>query len=217
MPRVPFLNRTNNNKMKKLSLLTFLSILALTSSFPQQTNISKMIQKVSADDLYNFVDILASEEYEGRLTGHPGYDRSADWVIEKFKEFGVKPLGENDTFLQKFPHPYTDVFEGCKLVFHDPENGETSTINNTYAFIDGNVVDSGVRDVTASSIGLSAVANLSSAGQLQAAFQSDTSMSAGQIKVSSSSMTFGDSQSISSNSILIEASSSNGARIIIAD
>jgi len=42
-------------------------------------------------------------------------------------------------------------------------------------------------------------------------------MSAGQIKVSSSSMTFGDSQSISSNSILIEASSSNGARIIIAD
>ena len=72
-------------------------------------------------------------------------------------------------------------------------------------------------NVTASTIGLSAVANLSSAGQLQAAFNSDTSMSAGQIKVSSSSMTFGDSQSISSNSILIEASSSNGARIIIAD
>ena len=72
-------------------------------------------------------------------------------------------------------------------------------------------------NVSASTIGLGAVANLSSAGQLQAAFQSDTSMSAGQIKVSSSSMTFGDSQSISSNSILIEASSSNGARIIIAD
>ena len=72
-------------------------------------------------------------------------------------------------------------------------------------------------NVTASSVGLSAVANLSSAGQLQAAFSSDTSMSAGQIKVSSSSMTFGDSQSISSSSILIEASSSNGARIIIAD
>ena len=72
-------------------------------------------------------------------------------------------------------------------------------------------------NVTASSIGLSAVANLSSAGQLQAAFSSDTSMSAGQIKISSSSMTFGDSQSISSSSILLEASSSNGARIIIAD
>ncbi len=72
-------------------------------------------------------------------------------------------------------------------------------------------------NVTASSIGLSAVANLSSAGQLQAAFTSDTSMSAGQIKVSSSAMVFGDNQSISSNSILIEASSANGARIIIAD
>jgi len=71
--------------------------------------------------------------------------------------------------------------------------------------------------VSASSIGLSAVANLSSAGQLQAAFESDTSMSAGQIKVSSSAMVFGDSQSISSNSILIEADSSAGARIIIAD
>ena len=72
-------------------------------------------------------------------------------------------------------------------------------------------------NVTASSIGLGAVANLSSAGQIQAAFTSDTSMSAGQIKVSSSSMTFGDNQSISSNSILIEANSSDGARIIIAD
>jgi hypothetical protein len=72
-------------------------------------------------------------------------------------------------------------------------------------------------NVSASSIGLSAVANLSSADQLKAAFTSDTSMSAGQIKVSSSAMVFGDSQSISSNSILIEADSSAGARIIIAD
>ena len=54
-------------------------------------------------------------------------------------------------------------------------------------------------------------------GQLQAAFTSDTSMSAGQIKITSSAMVFGDNQSESSNSILIEADSSAGARIIIAD
>ena len=85
----------------------------------------KLKEYVTSDDLYNYVDILASEEFAGRLTGHIGYDKSADWVIQNFKSWGVKPLGENGTFLQKFPHPYTDVYEDCKLVMH-AENAEKS-------------------------------------------------------------------------------------------
>jgi len=82
---------------------------------------AKLSDYVSSKDLYNYVDILASEEFEGRLTGHEGYDKSAEWLIEHFKSWGVQPLGENGTFLQKFPHPYTDIFEGCELIMHSAE------------------------------------------------------------------------------------------------
>jgi hypothetical protein len=64
------------------------------------------------------VEKLSSEECEGRLTGAPGYDRSASWVIDKFTSWDVKPLGEKGKFQQYFPHPYTEVFPGCELILH---------------------------------------------------------------------------------------------------
>jgi hypothetical protein len=36
---------------------------------------------------------LASDEMKGRLTGSPEYDRAADYVIDKFKAYGLKPAG----------------------------------------------------------------------------------------------------------------------------
>lgn len=36
---------------------------------------------------------LASDDMHGRLTGSPDYDRAADYVIGKFKAYGLKPAG----------------------------------------------------------------------------------------------------------------------------
>jgi Zn-dependent M28 family amino/carboxypeptidase len=36
---------------------------------------------------------LASDQMHGRLTGSPDYDRAADYVIGKFKAYGLKPAG----------------------------------------------------------------------------------------------------------------------------
>jgi Zn-dependent M28 family amino/carboxypeptidase len=50
------------------------------------------------------VSALASDDNEGRMTGSPGYDRAAGYVIERFKALGLKPAGSRG-FLQ------TVVFE----------------------------------------------------------------------------------------------------------
>lgn len=70
---------------------------------------------ISSQDLFNYVEKLASPEFAGRLSGHSGYDRAAAWVSERLREWGVKPLGSDNGYLQKFPHPYTDVLAGCHL------------------------------------------------------------------------------------------------------
>jgi len=39
------------------------------------------------------VSALADDGMEGRLTGSPGYDRAAQYVIRRLKEEGLKPAG----------------------------------------------------------------------------------------------------------------------------
>src|SRR5580692_11590272 len=39
------------------------------------------------------VSALANDGMEGRLTGSPGYDRAADYVIGRLKAEGLKPAG----------------------------------------------------------------------------------------------------------------------------
>ncbi|WP_238564933.1 M28 family metallopeptidase [Sphingobium bisphenolivorans] len=42
---------------------------------------------------WSHVQTLASDAYEGRAAGTPGYDRAADYVIAQFGSLGLKPAG----------------------------------------------------------------------------------------------------------------------------
>jgi hypothetical protein len=44
---------------------------------------------------------LAAPEMEGRGTGQPGGDKAANWIAERFRTMGLKPLGDKGTYLQK--------------------------------------------------------------------------------------------------------------------
>ncbi len=75
---------------------------------------------IDSQTLYGWVDTLASERFEGRLTGTRAFDECAAWVIDHFRAWGVAPGGENGTYLQAFPIPYTLVFRDCDLYLHLP-------------------------------------------------------------------------------------------------
>lgn len=107
---------------------------------------------VNEDKLYHYVEVLASVEFEGRLTGHEGYDKAAEWVVGKFKEFGIQPLGENGSYLQHFPHPYTEVYEGCEVKLHGFGGDEKVLKSYEYVeeFIPGST--SGNGEITAEAI-----------------------------------------------------------------
>ncbi len=120
----------------------FLSLACLLTGFslPGQSDFRTL---VTPETLYEHVEILSSETYEGRLTGHEGYDRSAQWVTEKFTAWGVKPLGEKGEFLQYFPHPYSDVFPGCEVILHTDSKGEDKSYEYVEEFIPGSTSGNG--------------------------------------------------------------------------
>src|ERR1700753_4279564 len=44
------------------------------------------------------IKTLASDDYQGRLTGSPGYRKAADYVADVFKREGLKPAGTDGYF-----------------------------------------------------------------------------------------------------------------------
>ncbi|HEY3380579.1 MAG TPA: M28 family peptidase [Vicinamibacterales bacterium] len=66
--------------------------------------------KVDGKVIKGYIDYLAADDKQGRQTLTPGYEKTAEWAAAKFKEWGLKPAGDNGTFLQNVPitGPRTD-------------------------------------------------------------------------------------------------------------
>jgi Zn-dependent M28 family amino/carboxypeptidase len=63
------------------------AVLALTAAAPPPDPLAE------GRAWWAHIRYLASDEMRGRLTGSPEYDRAADYVVDKFKAYGLKPAG----------------------------------------------------------------------------------------------------------------------------
>ena len=55
------------------------------------------------ENIRTHVKYLASDELEGRGTGQKGGDLAADYIAAQFKSYGLKPAGENGSYVQNVP------------------------------------------------------------------------------------------------------------------
>jgi hypothetical protein len=105
-----------------------------------------VMHSISSNTLFDYVIELASEKYQGRLTGTPGYNAAAQWAADLFKQWNLKPSGDEGTYFQKFPNPYTLVLESGQVILHIPVGGK-DTIYKSYRYEDdfypGSTSDSG--------------------------------------------------------------------------
>ena len=62
---------------------------------------TELAEKITVQSIKEITASLAGPEMEGRGTGQPGGERAAAWIAEKFKAYGMNPLGDKGTFLQK--------------------------------------------------------------------------------------------------------------------
>ncbi len=64
--------------------------------------------KVGFDDIdveqcRAWLEVIASDEFAGRQTGSEGHRKAAAFVAERFKEFGLQPIGDQGTYFQAVP------------------------------------------------------------------------------------------------------------------
>jgi hypothetical protein len=64
----------------------------------------KYAKNIKANDLKHHLEILASDEYEGRETGEKGQKMAAEYLKEQFVALGIPPIdGLKDGYFQEFP------------------------------------------------------------------------------------------------------------------
>jgi hypothetical protein len=115
-----------NKKILFLTLILYGAACLSLSAQPQgrrpdlsdEQKILNVMHSISSHALFDYVKELTSEKYSGRLTGTPGYNASAEWVISLFKKWGVVPSGDKGGYFQAYPNPYTLVFKGGELTLN---------------------------------------------------------------------------------------------------
>ena len=59
--------------------------------------------QVRADAIRAHVQFLADDLLEGRAAGSKGFDTGAAYVVAQFRQLGLKPAGDGDSYLQSVP------------------------------------------------------------------------------------------------------------------
>jgi hypothetical protein len=69
----------------------------------------KTASRLKLETIRDVTTILSSNEFEGRGTGQPGADKAARYLADRFAKLGLKPAGENGTYLQSIKFKSTQV------------------------------------------------------------------------------------------------------------
>lgn len=87
-----------------INLLVFGQVLAQTAA-PAKSSLSTEEQALAANitiqTIKDSTAALSADEMEGRGTMQAGGDKAANWIADRFKQLGLKPLGDKDSYLQK--------------------------------------------------------------------------------------------------------------------
>jgi hypothetical protein len=118
-----------SNKILSLILLTFLC-LTVTAQDDYEAKLLAQFHKISSEEMMGWLQKLCSPEFNGRLTGTKEFIASAEWTASQFREWGVKPAGDNGSYFQWFDWPYTVLANSGSLSLKLPQADGTSIIKS---------------------------------------------------------------------------------------
>src|SRR5213082_1346938 len=90
------------------ALMTSALAAVITLSFyslvpvPQKPPATDALRELSAARYLEQVKYLASDELKGRGNGSPELDKAADYIASQFRLWGLRPMGDNNTYFQNF-------------------------------------------------------------------------------------------------------------------
>ena len=85
------------NRLLSLAILLLPGALAA-----QNSGVARAAASITEEDFYNRVGVIAHDSMMGRDTPSPGLDMTARWIAGEFRRFGLKPGGDDGSYLQEY-------------------------------------------------------------------------------------------------------------------
>jgi hypothetical protein len=107
---------------KRAAVVTIIVVLLLASGYAYYSGIllppssgrpeserfdsRRLIAEVDQTAIARHINVLASAEYQGRLAGHEGQYKAAEYIANEFRSYGLMPAADEGTFYQWFTYPF---------------------------------------------------------------------------------------------------------------
>ncbi len=92
----------NTRTVQLLAVLVFAGSLIHAQGRALPDRVRATADRITADQLKRDLDFLASDELLGRHTPSPGFDQAAEYIVSRLTKAGLKPLGDEGTFYQRY-------------------------------------------------------------------------------------------------------------------
>jgi hypothetical protein len=121
--------------MRLVPFLFIPMLCALAQSPKVEKDARVGFESIKAGDLRAFDTYLSSDELQGRETSYPGEKLAANYIAEHFKSLGLKPMGDNGTYLQHYDVEVSRVSDESKITLNTHSATSTySWLNDFFAF-----------------------------------------------------------------------------------
>lgn len=90
--------------MFKRNILTFIFgfLLFITSSCTKKEHAPNLSTEITSPDVITHISFMASDEIHGREAGTADAAKVANYIADLYKDFGLEPKGDDDTYYQEF-------------------------------------------------------------------------------------------------------------------
>ncbi len=86
----------------------------------------------SAAQIKKHTEILSSDKFEGRGTGTTGGNLAAEYIASEFEKYGLKPIGQNNSFYQYIPMHGSFPLESSELKIFSGKSEVSLRLNEDY-------------------------------------------------------------------------------------
>jgi len=93
---------------------------------------------ITPADVHRRLAFLASDELRGRDTPSPGLERAAEYIAGEFRTFGLRPAGDDGTFIQRWPYTAARfATENVRLIGRGPGGTARAELGRDFFLLPG--------------------------------------------------------------------------------
>ena len=129
------------NKKYFLSAITLvIFILAFFGCVSENQKLKSALESITAEDLSKDVEILSSDEFEGRAPASKGEEKTINFLKEEFQKLGLKP-GNGESFYQEVPMVVITADPTAKLEIKDDKKSSLFAYGSEFVAVTLRVVE----------------------------------------------------------------------------